>query len=159
MPDLCSRFGGHRQAAGLSLAAIRVSEFRERLNAYATTRLRLEDLRPQLEIDAAMGVHEITDRTIEELLSLAPFGCGNATPILALRDVELAAIPTIVKEAHVRMHLRQNGRTVSGTGWSLAERTAGLGAGTRLDAAVCFDHDDYARSRGWGDWSMSVKDF
>jgi hypothetical protein len=57
------------------------------------------------------------------------------------------------------MHLRQNGRMVSGTGWGLAERTAALEAGTRLDAAVCFDHDDYARSRGWGDWSMSVKDF
>jgi len=43
-----TRFGGHRQAAGLSMDAQSIPEFRRRLNAYAAERLTAADLRPQL---------------------------------------------------------------------------------------------------------------
>src|SRR5271156_4004731 len=55
MPDLFTRFGGHRQAAGVSLAAELVPEFRRRLNTYAGTRLTSADFQPQLAIDATVG--------------------------------------------------------------------------------------------------------
>src|SRR5579884_1179732 len=49
MPDLFTRFGGHRQAAGLGLALERVPEFRRRLNDYARARLTPEHFCPVLE--------------------------------------------------------------------------------------------------------------
>ena len=49
MADLFVRFGGHSHAAGVTLDAARVEEFRERFNAYAPARLPPEDLRPRLE--------------------------------------------------------------------------------------------------------------
>ncbi|HTQ15159.1 MAG TPA: single-stranded-DNA-specific exonuclease RecJ, partial [Rhizomicrobium sp.] len=49
MPELFLRFGGHKHAAGVTLAAANVDEFRRRLNAYAAARLRSEDLAPRLE--------------------------------------------------------------------------------------------------------------
>ena len=51
--------------------------FRERFNEYAAARLTLEDLAPQLEIDAVLELREIDDRSVAEVLSLAPFGHGN----------------------------------------------------------------------------------
>src|SRR5271155_1302138 len=60
MPDLFSRFGGHRQAAGVSLAADLVPEFRRRLNFYAGTRLTPADFQPQLQLDAVVGLRELT---------------------------------------------------------------------------------------------------
>ena len=62
MPDLFTRFGGHRQAAGLGLPASRVPEFRQRLNAYASARLTPADFRPQLSIDALVDLKDLTDR-------------------------------------------------------------------------------------------------
>src|SRR6202051_1176033 len=52
MPDLFTRFGGHRQAAGVTLPAEQVLEFRRRLNAYAAERLNAADFRPQLALEA-----------------------------------------------------------------------------------------------------------
>ena len=60
MPDLFTRFGGHRQAAGVSLAAESVPEFRRRLNAYAGARLTPADFQPQLAIDATVSLRELT---------------------------------------------------------------------------------------------------
>ena len=60
MPDLFTRFGGHRQAAGVSLAADMVPEFRRRLNAYAGERLTPADFQPQLLVDAVVCLRELT---------------------------------------------------------------------------------------------------
>ena len=158
MPDLFRKFGGHKQAAGLTLAAARVDEFRERLSAYAATRLQASDLRPQLDIDATLRLDEINDAGVAEILSLAPFGCGNSMPVFAVLEVELAAAPKIVKEKHARLTLRQNGRAISAMGWNMAERASTLEVGARMDAAISVQSDEYARSRGWGDWSVLLKD-
>ena len=83
MPDLFVRFGGHSHAAGVTLEAARVEEFRERFNAYALARLAPEDLRPRLQIDAILELPEITDAAVDEIFALAPFGHGN--PRSALR--------------------------------------------------------------------------
>ncbi len=73
MPDLFTKFGGHRQAAGVTLDAARVEEFRERFRAFAAARLTVADFEPEIEIDAEIGFDEITDQTVAELLNLAPF--------------------------------------------------------------------------------------
>jgi len=58
MSDLLLRFGGHRQAAGLTLASGRIPEFRERLNAYAAARLAPDDFRAEIEVDACLAFDE-----------------------------------------------------------------------------------------------------
>ncbi len=90
MPDLFVRFGGHSHAAGVTLEAARVEEFRERFNAYALARLSPEDLRPRLRIDAILELPEITDAAVDDIFALAPFGHGNPPPLFAALDVEMA---------------------------------------------------------------------
>src|SRR6202008_4649779 len=61
MPDLFTRFGGHRQAAGLTLNSARIEEFRDRFRAYAAQRLTPADFERELQIDAEVDIHEISD--------------------------------------------------------------------------------------------------
>ncbi|HTR35978.1 MAG TPA: single-stranded-DNA-specific exonuclease RecJ [Bryobacteraceae bacterium] len=160
MPDLFSRFGGHRQAAGLSMRADLVPEFRRRLNAYAGARLTPADFRPQLAIDAVAGLKELTTGpAVEELLGLAPFGFGNPAPILAVEGAQVAAAPALFKDKHLRVHLRQDGRSFTATAWNAAERAGELGSGTLVDAAFSLEEDRYAESRGWPGWSAVLRDF
>ncbi len=49
------RFGGHKQAAGLQLAAADIPAFRRAVNAYALDRLGPDDLRPHLHLDGPLG--------------------------------------------------------------------------------------------------------
>ena len=159
MPDLFTRFGGHRQAAGVSLASERVAEFRERLNAYAAERLTPADFRPQLAIDALVDLKELTGGpAVEEIFAMAPFGFGNPAPVLAIANAEIAAAPLLLKERHLKMHLRQNGRNLLATAWNFAGRAGEFVAGARADAAFTLEEDAYSESRGWGGWAASIKD-
>ena len=159
MPDLFTRFGGHRQAAGVTLASDQVSEFRRRLNSYASERLTPADFRPQLAIDALVDLKELTaGPVVEEILGMAPFGFGNPSPMLAILDAEIAAVPVILKEKHLRVHLRQNGKNLLSTAWNFAERAGEFSAGGRTDAAFSLEEDAYSASRGWGGWSAVLRD-
>jgi single-stranded-DNA-specific exonuclease len=158
MAGLLIRFGGHRQAAGLTLARERVGELRERFNAWAAARLRPDDFRPVLEFDAAIEFRQITDRSAAELLSLAPFGFGNPPPLLAACGVEVAGEPAVWNGKNLRVRLRQNGRTLMVKAWNFAPRIAELQPGTAVDAALSFEEDPYSLSRGYPGWCAVLRD-
>jgi single-stranded-DNA-specific exonuclease len=159
MPDLFSRFGGHRQAAGVSMPSEMVPEFRKRLEAYARQRLTPADFHPRLAIDAVVDLKELTTGpAVAEILNLAPFGFGNPPPVLAILDAQVAATPVVLKEKHLRVQLRQNGRNLLSKAWNFAERASELPAGAHMDAAFCIEEDPYSESRGWGGWAAVLKD-
>ena len=158
MPDLFSKFGGHRQAAGVTLPTDRVDEFRERLRAHAATLLTPADFEAAIEIDAEILFSEITDGAVAEVLSLAPFGFGNTSPLFAVRGVEVAAPPEIIKEKHVFVRLKSAGRTIRAKAWNFADRAGQLSPGARLDAVICFEDDAYSASRGYAPWQVILKD-
>jgi len=158
MPDLFVRFGGHSHAAGVTLDAQRVEEFRSRFNAFAASRLSPEDLMPELKIDGFLEFSHITDRTAAEIFGLGPFGHGNPPPLFAVRHAEVAGPPALWKEKHLKVMLRQNGRNLSLKAWNFAERATELAAGTRVDAAFCLEEDAYAAARGYPGWSAVLRD-
>ena len=146
--------GGREHAVGM------VPEFRQRLEAYANASALLPaDFQPRLAIDAMVDLRELTTGpAVEEILALAPFGFGNPPPVLAILDAEIAAAPVVMKEKHLRVHLRQNGRNLLSKAWNFAGRAAELAAGARIDAAFCIEEDPYSESRGWGGWAAVLKD-
>lgn len=158
MPDLFVRFGGHSHAAGVTLDPARVEEFRSRFNAYAAARLSPEDLRPRLRIDAVVELSEITDDSVADTFRLAPFGHGNPPPMFAALGVEVAGAPSLVKEKHLRVPVRQNGRTLTLKAWNFAVRAAELAPGTRLDIAFELEEDAYSAARGYQPWCATLRD-
>jgi single-stranded-DNA-specific exonuclease len=158
MPDLFGKFGGHRQAAGVTLPSARVDEFRERLRTYAAERLTPADFERELPVDAEIAFEEVHDRSVAEILSLAPFGFGNPAPVFAARGVEVAAPPEIRNEKHVFLRLRSNGRVIRVKAWNFAERAAELVPGARIDAALQFDEDSYSAARGYAPWQAILRD-
>ncbi len=159
MPDLFTRFGGHRQAAGVSLAAESVPEFRRRLNLYAASRLTPADFQPQLAIDATVTLRDLTTGpAIAELLAMAPFGFGNPAPMLAILGAEVAGTPVVMKEKHLRVHLRQGGRSLFPKAWNFAERAAEFAVSGPIDAAFSVEEDLYGQDRGFANWAAVLRD-
>ena len=158
MPDLFLRFGGHKYAAGVTLEAARVDEFRQRFSAYAAARLGPEDFAPRVEIDAVIELGEIDETAVEDVFALAPFGHGNQSPLFAARAVEVAAPPVVMKEKHLRIAVRQNRRSLTLKAWNFAERAAEFAAGTRLDIAFELEEDAYSAARGNPGWAAILKD-
>jgi single-stranded-DNA-specific exonuclease len=163
MPDLFTKFGGHRQAAGVTLDSAMVEAFRERIRAYAAERLTPADFVREIAIDGEIGWEEIDDATVADVLRLAPFGFGNPAPIFVARGIEVAAPPEIRNERHVFLRLKANGRTLRVKAWDFARRLAEfqgdeLQPGSRIDVAFTFEDDPYSASRGYAPWQAVLKD-
>jgi single-stranded-DNA-specific exonuclease len=159
MSDLFVRFGGHAHAAGVTMETANVEEFRRRFEAFAASRLSADDFLRRLEIDAVLELREISEHAVEELFQLAPFGHGNPPPLFAALGVEVAAPPTIMKEKHLRITVRQNGRNLVLKAWNLAHRAGELIPGRRVDVAFHLEEDAYSAARGYPPWAAMLRDF
>ncbi|HEV3141146.1 MAG TPA: single-stranded-DNA-specific exonuclease RecJ, partial [Vicinamibacterales bacterium] len=141
------RFGGHKQAAGLALEAARVREFRAAVNAVADETLGPEDLMPRLRIDGDLTFRDITGGVAAGVVSLAPFGAGNPRPVFAARGVEIIDGPRKLKERHLKMALKQDGRIFRAVAWRAAERHDDLAArkegGGSIDVAFSLEQNQY----------------
>lgn len=82
--DLLTQFGGHHQAAGLTLPAELVPEFKRRFCAYVAAQLQPEDYLPHQVVDCVVGGRgEINQQDLQQLALLEPCGCANWPPVFA----------------------------------------------------------------------------
>ncbi len=159
MPELFKKFGGHKHAAGVTMDVVQVEEFRRRFNAYAAARLTADDFLRQVEVDAVLEIREITERCVEDIFALAPFGTGNPSPLLASLNVEVARPVTFMKEKHLRITVKQNNRILTLKAWNFADRAAELPVGARIDIAYQLEEDPNSAARGYEPWTAMLRDF
>ena len=108
---LLTKFGGHRLAAGLSLEKENVDTLREMLNA--NCRLTEEDLKEKVTIDMEMSFANVTEKMVEELSLLEPFGKGNTKPVFAARNVKVLNGRVLGKNRNVlKMQVQDTAGTV-----------------------------------------------
>lgn len=158
MGELFTKFGGHSHAAGLTLPAGRIEEFRARLDAYAQSRLAEDDLRPRLKVDATADFAELNEDSVAQLLKLGPFGQGNAAPILMARNASFPFPPTLMKEKHLRMKVAQSGKQLTMKAWNFAERKHEFTSDRVYDLAFTVEEDPYSAARGYAPWSATLRD-
>ncbi|MFN8063913.1 MAG: single-stranded-DNA-specific exonuclease RecJ [Vicinamibacterales bacterium] len=138
------RFGGHKQAAGLTMDAARVREFRLAVNERADLMLGPEQLMPRLRIDSDLGFRGITSDVAAGVCSLAPFGAGNPRPVFAARRVEVVDGPRKLKERHLKMALRQDGRVFRAIAWRAAEKHDQIvGSRSAIDVAFSLEQNQF----------------
>ena len=155
--DLLTKFGGHKQAAGVTIEAARIREFRARLNDHADARLGPDDLRPRLWLDGPLPFRGITAQVAEELAALAPFGAGNPSPLFTASRVEIVDGPRRVKERHLKMAFKQDGKVMRGMAWRAVEREEFVtGHRDAIDLAFSLEQDTWNGERYL---QLSVADF
>jgi single-stranded-DNA-specific exonuclease len=141
---LLERFGGHKQAAGLTLDASRIRELRAAVNAVADETLGPDDLMPRLRVDGDLTFRGITGGVAAGVAALAPFGAGNPRPIFAARGVAIVDGPRKLKERHLKMSLKQEGRIFRAVAWRAAERHEYLTEHkAALDVAFSLEQNQY----------------
>ena len=141
--DLFLRFGGHRSAAGVTIATSRVAEFAERFNAVAAGRLTEDDLVPELRVDLEVTLDQVGDELETLLRHLEPCGIGNPSPVLVARDVILTAPPRVVGKDGLRLALRGSNRDLIALGWGMAPRARELDVARSVDIAFRLERDEW----------------
>ena len=106
-----------------------------------------------------MELREIDERSAEGVFGLAPFGHGNPPPLFAAWKVEVAGPPMVWNEKHLKVMVRQNGRTLALKAWNFAPRAAELPPGARVDIAFTLEEDPYSAARGYPAWAAVLREF
>lgn len=113
---ILNRFGGHKQAAGLSLSSNDIEQFRSMISDVIRNTISEDDIIPVLNIDAAVNLHDINIELLNEIEKLEPFGYGNDNPLFGTRGLEVIQ-PRVVGNNHLKMLLRQNRRSIDSIGF------------------------------------------
>ena len=98
--DLMIKFGGHEQAAGITVATESIDEFRSRINEYAN---HFDMVAPVLTLDCKLNPSALSLDLVESLKQLEPYGAGNRTPIFGIFGVTLVRITPIGSGKHLRL--------------------------------------------------------
>ena len=148
--DVFMDYGGHPLAVGCTLERERVSEFRERANAFAEARLSADDLRRKIRIDATLSLAEIDGPFIKSYLLLSPFGVGNPKPLFQSSEVEVWSAPQLLKGKHLKFIARQDGRSFEALGWDKADRLQEVRRGSKIRLAYTLQSSTYLGEERYG---------
>ncbi len=142
--DKLLQFGGHKYAAGLSVAIDRLDEFKEAFNAVVKELMTDEILTPEIIIDAELDLADLTPKYLRVLKQFSPFGPKNMRPVFVARNVELASIPRIVGKNHIRMKVKRNGLVFDCIGFGLDYLRERIEPGITLyDVVFSIDESDF----------------
>ncbi len=117
-------FGGHEQAAGITLQADHVDSFRIAFDSYVANHLSDEDSIPHIPIEFEMLPQDVTMDLVEELARLEPYGMGNPKPVFGCRNVR-----------------GENARPIGRNGQHLSFLLNGTDSAVKM---ICWNKGDYA---------------
>lgn len=136
--DLLEKFGGHAQAAGMTIKNSNIEIFYEKFNALVEKKLEQVITEPEQWIDVKIKAEHITPKLYRDIMLFAPFGEGNLEPVFSLENM-------IVREArfvgngskHLKLSLVADGgiKCFDAIGFSMGEVFSGLKEGDILDIA------------------------
>ena len=108
--DLFERFGGHKQAAGLTLRYENVEAFRERLSQAVTEQTGGKPVIPSIPCDGELALGEVTEETVRWLARLEPFGIGNPAPRFLCGPVKALSLRAVgADQKHLKCTFQQGG--------------------------------------------------
>ena len=87
--QLLTRYGGHSMAAGLSLPADKIFDFRRALSGVTRGLIGDQPTQPRLSIDGYLDWKQISLELTRDIERLAPFGNGNPPLTLVSRDLKM----------------------------------------------------------------------
>jgi single-stranded-DNA-specific exonuclease len=138
------RFGGHRQAAGMDVAASDIDAFREAFNGQVRDQLAGSPPVPRLGCGTFLSLEQADDDLHRLLEYMAPFGIGNPRPVFQVRGAEIAGTPREVGDGHLKLTLREGAGQLDAIGFGLARRRPPEALrGARVDAVFQLRMHEY----------------
>ena len=142
--DLLLQFGGHKYAAGLTIAAENIPEFKRRFEAVCREIIPEEDLVPKIKIESEISLDEITPEVVASLKRFAPFGPKNNRPNFFSRGLEVLDVPRIVGSNHLKFRAGQGGVAFEAIGFNLGHAIDRVANGGRpIEMVYAVEENEY----------------
>ena len=154
--SLLLQFGGHKYAAGLTIDAERIDEFRECFNRAAKQMISGDDLIPKIKIDDELHLDEINNELVGMLNKLAPFGPKNNKPRFVSYGLDIVGEPRIVGKRHIKFKVRQNGTIMDSIAFNRGEDIGNLRNSRSVDLVYTIEKNEWMDRKSL---QLNIKDF
>lgn len=135
------KFGGHEGAGGFSVATSHLDEFSAKFVEVCEKHLAELETTPCADADTEAELKEIDVELVEELKRFAPFGMGNPSPQILVRDLRVVEVKEL-KSAHLKATLSDGRRYINGLMWRQRAHPA-LFKGAKVHAVCKPDVNSY----------------
>ena len=105
--DILLGFGGHKYAAGISIAADQIAHLRERLNAVVLEKFGAGGFVRTMTIDSPVTFDELSFDLMHAIERMAPFGQGNPEPRFGAKGLEVLSLRQVGNNKHLKLRFRQ----------------------------------------------------
>ncbi|MDW3197256.1 MAG: single-stranded-DNA-specific exonuclease RecJ [Cytophagales bacterium] len=154
--DLLDQFGGHHHAAGLSMPVENVPLFKHRFEEVVASTITEEQLLCKLEVDLEVNFDFVNYKSYNILRQMAPFGPGNANPVLISKNVKTKYPPRLIKDEHLKMTLVKNGsQPFEAIAFGMGHFLEPISQGQPFSIAFHLDENEY---RGNKSLQLIIKD-
>lgn len=138
------RFGGHQQAAGLTLKAENFEQFYQKVLEYAEEHLSPDDLSPGLWLDAELKSNDLNLETLKLIQAMEPFGVGNPRPKFLIPSAKISSSRVVGKlSQHLQLKLDIGGKQVDGILFGATDFAKNLKIGDTVDVAAELIEDSW----------------
>ncbi len=128
-------YGGHKKAAGVTVAAEYFTEFIREFTGFANTVISDNDLTPDLTIDSVIAADQLNKSTVELIEAMGPFGEGNPDPVLMLRGAWLKDVILMSNGLHLKLLFELSGNVFEAVWWRQGEQSRFVRLGADYDIA------------------------
>ena len=154
--DALISFGGHENAAGLSLKSKHIEKLRKMMSEYSNSIGFKSEDKKSIEIDFMINDTELNFSTAEGIGRFAPFGNGNMAPVFSINSAELSEIRKIGRdEKHLKMRFKLGDRFIDAVSFNSAFYFPLLKPGHQYDIAFIPEINEF---RGKRTLQMMIKD-
>jgi len=136
-------YGGHFAAAGMSLRPEQLEAFSKKFEDVVASTIDPDLLVPELNIDAEVKFRDLNQKFYNILNQMEPYGPENPRPVFLAKRVEDYGWSKVVKEAHIRFVLKQEGTAFTGIGFNLAHQFPLLQMRSPLDIVFTLDENEW----------------
>ena len=123
------RFGGHRQAAGLTLRRENLAAFRGAMDDWLWANTDPRNYIPTRLYDEELDFEEVTPGLVAALEAMQPTGFGNPAPLFRAAAQVVDARAVGADEAHLKLTLAQGGHRLGGIAFREGHRAGSLSGG------------------------------
>lgn len=141
--DLLVAYGGHFAAAGLTLLPENLEPFIKRFDDVVSATIPDDLLIPEIVIDAEISFREIKENFYNIICRMEPFGPENMRPVFITKKCVDFGYSKVLKEAHLKLVLKQDDTIMSGIGFNMADKFPLFANGTPVDIVYSIDENEW----------------
>ncbi len=143
--DHIEQFGGHKYAAGLTLLEDQYESFKQKFEEVVTASIDKKLRTPEIAIDMAIELNQVTPKFYRILKQFAPFGPGNMAPVFMTEGLKDTGYGKCVgeDEKHLKCKVEKDTIAIGAIGFSLGAKHNLISEKQQFKAAYSIEENEW----------------